>query len=62
MVVKDDGTVEARVVRPGPRHGNLRIIREGLKPDDRIVIDGLLRARPDAKVKPEPGKIELATN
>jgi RND family efflux transporter MFP subunit len=59
MVVRDDGIVEPRVVRTGPTYDNLRIIRSGLSPSDRIVIDGLLRARPGAKVTPQPGKIEL---
>jgi RND family efflux transporter MFP subunit len=59
MVVRDDGTVEPKVVRTGPTYDNLRIIRSGLAPTDRIVIDGLLRARPGAKVTPQPGKIEL---
>ncbi len=58
MAVKADGTVEPRVVRPGPLIDGLRVIREGLTGDDDIVIDGLLRARPGAKVAPSPGKIE----
>ena len=36
----------------------LRVIRTGLAPSDRIVIDGLQRARPGQKVTPEEGKIE----
>jgi len=59
MTVRDDGTVEPKVVRAGPSYENLRIIRSGLSPNDRIVIDGLVRARPGAKVTPQPGKIEL---
>jgi RND family efflux transporter MFP subunit len=59
MVVKDDGTVQPKVVRVGPSYQNLRIIRSGLEPTDRIVIDGLMRVRPGAKVTPEAGKIEL---
>ena len=58
LVVKDDGTVEARVVRPGPIIDGLRVVRDGLKPEDRVVIDGLMRARAGAKVTPQPGKIE----
>jgi RND family efflux transporter MFP subunit len=61
MTVKDDGTVEPRVVRPGPMVDGLRVIREGLGPKDRIVINGLVRARPGAKVTPQPGKIEAVT-
>ena len=36
----------------------LRVIRSGLAATDRIVIEGLQRARPGQKVKPEDGKIE----
>jgi RND family efflux transporter MFP subunit len=59
MTVRDDGTVEPKVVRTGPTYDNLRIIRSGLAATDRIVIDGLVRARPGAKVTPQPGKIDL---
>jgi RND family efflux transporter MFP subunit len=58
MLVKDDGTVEARVIRPGPMIDGLRVVRDGLKETDKIIIDGLVRARPGAKVTPQPGKIE----
>jgi RND family efflux transporter MFP subunit len=59
MVVDGDGSVEPRVVRPGPSYRNLRIIRSGLAPTDRVVIDGLVRAQPGAKVTPRPAAIEL---
>ncbi len=59
MTVSADGTVVPRVIRPGPSYGNLRIVRDGLAAEDTIIIGGLMRARPDAKVKPEPGKIVL---
>ncbi len=59
MTVQEDGTIEPKVVRTGPTYDNLRIIRSGLAATDRIVIDGLVRARPGAKVTPQPGKIEL---
>jgi RND family efflux transporter MFP subunit len=61
MTVKDDGTVEPRIVRPGPIIDGLRVIREGLGPKDRIIINGLVRARPGAKVTPQPGKIEATS-
>jgi hypothetical protein len=38
----------------------LRVVRSGLAPTDRVVIDGLQRARPGQKVTPENGKIEAA--
>jgi RND family efflux transporter MFP subunit len=61
MTVKEDGTVESKVVRPGPMTDDgLRIIRSGLAPTDRVIINGLVRARPGGKVTPQPGKIETA--
>ena len=53
MVVKADDTVEARPVTLGPLDQGLRVIREGLKADDRVIIDGLQRARIGAKVTPK---------
>jgi multidrug efflux system membrane fusion protein len=52
FVVKDDDTVEAKPVILGPLDEGLRVIREGLKPDDRVIVDGLQRARVGAKVSP----------
>ena len=61
MTVKDDGTVVPKVVRPGPMtEDGLRIIRSGLEPSDRVIINGLVRARPGGKVTPQPGQIETA--
>jgi len=61
MTVKEDGTVEPKVVRPGPMtEDGLRIIRSGLEPSDRVIINGLVRARPGGKVTPQPGQIETA--
>ena len=58
-IVNADNVVELRVIRPGPRELGLRIIRTGLEPDDRVIINGLLRARPGAPVTPVEGTIEL---
>src|SRR5467141_22291 len=52
FVVKDDDTVEERQVTLGPLDQGLRVIREGLKPEDRVIVDGLQRARVGAKVSP----------
>jgi len=52
FVVKADDTVEERQVTLGPLDEGLRVIREGLKPEDRVIIDGLQRARVGAKVSP----------
>ncbi len=52
FVVRDDDTVEARPVVLGPLDEGLRVIREGLKPEDRVIVDGLQRARVGARVSP----------
>jgi multidrug efflux system membrane fusion protein len=52
FVVKDDDTVEAKPVILGPLDEGLRVIREGLKPEDRVIVEGLQRARVGAKVSP----------
>ena len=58
LVVNGDNVVEQRKVRTGPLDGDLRVIESGLKPDDRVVIAGLLRAIPGQKVDPQLQKIE----
>ncbi len=56
FVVKDDDTVEARPVVLGPLDEGLRVIREGLKAEDRVIVDGIQRARVGAKVTPQTAK------
>ncbi len=61
MTVKDDGTVVPKIIRPGPTQpGGLRIVREGLAAQDKVIINGLVRARPGGKVTAQPGTIEPA--
>jgi membrane fusion protein, multidrug efflux system len=52
FVVKDDDTVEARTVTLGPLDEGLRVIRDGLKAEDHVVVDGIQRVRVGAKVTP----------
>ena len=58
LVVNSENIVEQRKVTTGPLQGNLRVIESGLKPDDRVVTAGLLRAIPGQKVDPQPQKNE----
>jgi hypothetical protein len=57
-VVDKSGTVMARPVETGPLMGNLRVIRSGIARGDQVIIDGLQRARPGAKVAPKQGRIQ----
>jgi RND family efflux transporter MFP subunit len=52
-VIAEDGTASQRTVRPGPRIDGYRLVRAGLKGDESVVIAGLQRARPGAKVTPQ---------
>jgi RND family efflux transporter MFP subunit len=56
FVVRDDDTVEAKPVILGPLDDGLRVVREGLKPEDRVIVEGLQRARVGAKVSPHAAK------
>jgi RND family efflux transporter MFP subunit len=58
LVVNGDNVVEQRKVQTGQLEGELRVIETGLKPDDRVVVAGLLRAIPGQKVDPQAQKIE----
>ena len=57
MTVTPDGSVVPKVVAIGEPVGELRIVKSGLKPDDRVIIDGLMFARPGGKVTPQSGTI-----
>ena len=58
LVVNSDNVVEQRKVQIGPSDNGLRVIESGLKPDDRVVIAGLLRVIPGQKIDPQASKIE----
>ena len=44
-------------IRPGPKIDGYRVVREGLKGDETIVVGGLVRVRPGADVTPETGHL-----
>jgi RND family efflux transporter MFP subunit len=56
-VVGSDDTIAQRVIQPGPLFNGLRVIKAGVAATDRVVIGGVQRAKPGAKVTPQPGKI-----
>jgi RND family efflux transporter MFP subunit len=53
LVVDKENVVEQRKVTLGPRIGDLRAVDSGIKPDDRVIVAGLLRAIPGQKVDPQ---------
>ena len=52
-VVKEDDTAELRPVTPGQRQGDLVVIEEGVKPGERVVVNGQLGVTPGGKVRVE---------
>jgi RND family efflux transporter MFP subunit len=54
IVVDAQDTARQKYVTPGQlTSDNLRVIKDGIGPDDRIVVSGLMQARPGTKVRPE---------
>jgi len=53
LVVDGENTTQLRYVTLGQLVDNLRVVKDGLKAVDRVVVNGLMRARPGAKVTPE---------
>jgi multidrug efflux system membrane fusion protein len=53
LVLNKDDVVEQRQVQIGQQFGDLRLIRAGIKPDDRVIVAGIQRAIPGRKVVPQ---------
>jgi RND family efflux transporter MFP subunit len=57
MVIDDQDTARPKYVTLGQvTKDGLRVIKDGIGPDDRIVVSGLMQARPGQKVRPEEPK------
>jgi hypothetical protein len=52
-VVNADNTVDMRIVNPGERIDSLWVINEGLRPGDRVIVEGLQKVRQGMKVDPK---------
>ena len=47
--------MEQRPITVGQVVDGLRVVTSGLKPDDQVIINGIMKARPDSQVKVEQG-------
>ncbi len=47
-----DDKVVRKDIKIGPQVRTLRVVEKGLKKDDRVIVEGILRARPGEKVQP----------
>ncbi len=53
LVVAADGTVQQKFPTFGQAVGQMRVVKDGLAADDRVIVNGLMRARPGQKVTPQ---------
>src|SRR3954471_14141975 len=53
LVVDNENVARTKYVTLGQLVGDLRVIKEGIAPDDRVIVNGLMRARPGTKVTPQ---------
>jgi RND family efflux transporter MFP subunit len=61
LAVNSENMVEKRPIRMGQLVDGLRVIEEGLQPDESVVVNGLQRSRPGAKVDPEQTDMKSLT-
>jgi membrane fusion protein, multidrug efflux system len=62
LVVGANDVVERKIVKTGQSQGSLRIIESGLDPGDWVVVEGIQRAFPGAKVEPQRTSLKAAEN
>jgi RND family efflux transporter MFP subunit len=62
LIVNGENIVEQRKVEVGPTVGEMAVIENGLKAEDRVVTAGILRAVPGQKVDPQAKTAELGGN
>lgn len=61
LVLTKDNHVEYRPVTLGPAMGEMRVIREGLKAGDQVVVSGLQKVKPGDPVTPIPSTKAIST-
>lgn len=60
--VGSDNVASPKYVTLGPSVDGMRVITEGLTPDDVIVTNGLMRIRPGSKVTPQQATADVSAN
>jgi RND family efflux transporter MFP subunit len=57
-VVGSDNKIEMRAIKIGDHSGSMWIVEEGLKPGEKVVVEGIQQVRPGAVVNPKPAAIK----
>jgi RND family efflux transporter MFP subunit len=61
LVVDAENVARPKYVTLGPVVDGLRVVTQGLTPDDNVIVNGLMRARPGAKVTPQQSSTASAS-
>jgi RND family efflux transporter MFP subunit len=57
-VLDSKNIARLRHIKTGQLAEGLRVVKSGLQPDDVVIINGIIKVRPDSPVKPQPGAME----
>jgi membrane fusion protein, multidrug efflux system len=60
-VVGAENKAEMRKVKLGPKSGSFTVIEEGVKPGDKVIVEGIQRVRPDMPLNPSPFTVPADT-
>jgi len=60
MLVAPDGKVSTQQIKTGAAQGDKWLVLQGLKAGDKVIVEGLQKAKPGATVKPVPWKYQTA--
>jgi RND family efflux transporter MFP subunit len=61
-VVDSKKIARLRHITTGQLADGLRVVKSGLQPDDSVIINGIIKVRPDSSVRPQPGTMEQFTS
>jgi membrane fusion protein, multidrug efflux system len=57
-VVDSKNIARLRHIMTGQLAEGLRVVKSGLRPDDEVIVNGIIKVRPDSSVKPQQGAME----
>jgi RND family efflux transporter MFP subunit len=57
-VVDSKSIARLRHIKTGQLADGLRVVKSGLQPDDVVIINGIIKVRPDSPVRPQQGAME----
>jgi len=59
FVVNDGGEIETRTIDLGPQIGNMWVVKEGVAKGDKVLLEGIQRARSGMKISPKIQEFEI---